>query len=189
MAPRTKKSVTTPEETVVAVETAPVVETPVVSTDDAVSPVEDVDTVDQFSVVVEKLQAMQTELKTLLVTVKNLQKENAKLKKLTQKKKKSKGCPLSGGCGARPQSGFSKPTKISDALCEFFGIARGSELARTEVTKRITAYVKANKLQDPSDKRKINPDAKLKSVLDIPVGVQLSFFNLQSCVKSHFLKA
>ena len=183
MAPRVKKSVT-PEEVppVPAPEPTPAA-TPAPEEETAV-----VEDVDGFAVVVEKLQSMQTELKTLLVTVKNLQKENAKLKKLTAKKK-SRKCPMTGGCPAKAQSGFSKPTKISDALCDFFGIPHGTELARTEVTKRITAYVKANNLQDPSDKRKINPDAKLKGILEIPAGVQLSFFNLQSCVKSHFIKA
>lgn len=185
MAPRTKKSVAPTEENV----SVPVVETPVaVPVTEEPSPVvvgEESD-VDAFVVVVEKLQAMSSELKSLLVTVKTLQKENAKLKKLSSKKK-SRKCPLAGG--AKVQSGFSKPTKISDALCDFFGITRGTELARTEVTKRITAYVKANNLQNPEDKRKINPDAKLKGILDIPEGVQLSFFNLQSCVKAHFIKA
>jgi chromatin remodeling complex protein RSC6 len=177
MAPRaTKKSVDAPATPAPEPTPAPVVEEPVV---DAAA-----DEVDQYAVVVEKLTSMAAEIKTLLVTVKSLQKENAKLKKTA-----SKGKKVRREGGARVASGFAKPTKISDALSDFFGLPRGSELARTEVTKRITAYVKEHNLQDPADKRKINPDAKLKSILEIPAGTQLSFFNLQACVKHQFVKA
>ena len=178
MAPRTtKKSVDAPA-------AEPVPATPAVA-EPVAEPETTVETeVDQFTVVVDKLTAMAAEIKTLLGTVKALQKENAKLKKAVTKGKK----PRREGA-ARAASGFAKPTKISDALSDFFGLPHGSEVARTEVTKRITAYVKENNLQDPADKRKINPDAKLKSILEIPAGTQLSFFNLQACVKHQFVKA
>lgn len=59
-------------------------------------------------------------------------------------------------------SAFSKPVGVSDELAEIVG---NGPMARTEVTKRVWDYIKKNKLQDPNNKRNINPDAKLGKVL------------------------
>jgi len=144
--------------------------------------------VDGFSVLTEKLNTAVTELKSLLVVVKGLQKEHAKLKKLTTKKSKSRKGDAEGGA-PRVQSGFAKPTLLSDALCNFLGVPSGTMLARTEVTRKINEYIKEHKLQTDADRRVIVPDEKLKAILDIKEGVPLSFFNLQGCLKNHFLKA
>ena len=53
----------------------------------------------------------------------------------------------------RPPSGFAKPTPLSNEMCDFLGIPSGTELARTEVTKRVLAYVKENELQNKDNKR------------------------------------
>lgn len=85
-------------------------------------------------------------------------------------------------------SGIVKPTNISDEMCAFMGKPPGTQLARTEVTKYITGYIKQHNLQDSVSKRNINPDAKLKSLLDIPEGEILTYFNLQKYMKVHFPK-
>ena len=59
-------------------------------------------------------------------------------------------------------SAFMKPVHISDELEAIVG--RGP-LARTEITKKLWEYIKKHKLQDSSNKRMINPDAKLAKVL------------------------
>ena len=86
-------------------------------------------------------------------------------------------------------SGIVKPTNVSDDMCKFMGVAPGTLLARTEVTRFITQYIKQHNLQDQEHKRHINPDAKLKSLLSIPEGETLTFFNLQRFMKGHFPKA
>lgn len=86
-------------------------------------------------------------------------------------------------------SGIVKPTNISDEMCTFMGKPTGTLLARTEVTKFITGYIKQHNLQDSVSKRNINPDAKLKSLLAIPDGETLTYFNLQKYMKVHFPKA
>ena len=48
----------------------------------------------------------------------------------------------------RKPSGFAKPSLISDALCEFLGKPKGTEMARTSVTSFITEYIKNNNLQN-----------------------------------------
>jgi upstream activation factor subunit UAF30 len=61
-------------------------------------------------------------------------------------------------------------------------------MARTDVTKEITAYVKAHSLQDKDNGRQINPDAKLKKLLHLGADDVLSYFNLQKFMSPHFHK-
>ena len=91
--------------------------------------------------------------------------------------------------GNRAPSGFVKPTRISDELAGFLGVAKGTELARTEVTREINSYIREHKLQDASNGRKINPDKKLQSLLKVQKGEELTYFNLQRYMSPHFPKA
>jgi chromatin remodeling complex protein RSC6 len=86
----------------------------------------------------------------------------------------------------RPPSGFAKPTHISDEMCEFLGIPTGSELARTEVTKRVLAYVKDNELQNKENKRVIEVDDKLKALLRPADDEVVTYFSIQRLLKVHY---
>jgi upstream activation factor subunit UAF30 len=61
----------------------------------------------------------------------------------------------------RPSAAFMRPVTPSPALAEVVG---SPPIPRTEVTKRLWAYIKKNGLQDPKNKRMINADATLKPV-------------------------
>jgi upstream activation factor subunit UAF30 len=91
--------------------------------------------------------------------------------------------------GNRAPSGFVKPTLISKELSEFLGKTDGSEMARTEVTREINAYIRNNNLQDKENGRRINPDSKLKSLLKLKKGEELTYFNLQRYMSPHFATA
>jgi upstream activation factor subunit UAF30 len=91
--------------------------------------------------------------------------------------------------GNRAPSGFVKPTLISKELSEFLGKTDGSEMARTEVTREINAYIRNNNLQDKENGRRINPDSKLKSLLKLKKGEELTYFNLQRYMSPHFAKS
>lgn len=91
--------------------------------------------------------------------------------------------------GNRQPSGFVKPTRISDELATFLGKTSGTQMARTEVSKEINAYIRANKLQDKDNGRKIIPDTKLTALLKIQSDDELTYFNLQRFMKHHFIKA
>lgn len=91
--------------------------------------------------------------------------------------------------GNRQPSGFVKPTRISDELAQFLGKTVGTEMARTDVSKEINAYIRANNLQRPDNGRFIVPDAKLTTLLKLSADDELSYFNLQRYMKPHFIKA
>lgn len=89
----------------------------------------------------------------------------------------------------RKPSGFAKPAYLSPGLCKFLNLSLGTELARTEVTKRILQYVKDNSCQDPNNKRVIILDDKLKELLDPVEGEEVTYFNIQRLLKKHYQKS
>ena len=91
--------------------------------------------------------------------------------------------------GNRSPSGFVKPTLISNELAAFLGKDQGTKLARTEVTREINAYIRANNLQDKDNGRKINADSKLTKLLKLQKTDELTYFNLQRYMSPHFAKA
>jgi len=93
------------------------------------------------------------------------------------------------GKGNRSPSGFVKPTKISDELANFLGKEMGTEMARTDVTREINTYIRANNLQDKTNGRKIIPDNKLALLLKLSETDELTYFNLQKYMSPHFAKA
>ena len=124
------------------------------------------------------LSSMKADYKTLEKAVarelKNSQKASAKKRKTS---------------GNRQPSGFIKPTLISDELAKFLGKATGTEMARTEVSKEINAYIRAKGLQDKSNGRIIIADASLSKLLNLQSTDELTYFNLQKYMKHHFIKA
>ena len=61
----------------------------------------------------------------------------------------------------KANAAFMKPMTPSAALAAVIG---ANPMPRTEVTKKLWAYIKKNGLQDPKNKRNINADDKLKAV-------------------------
>lgn len=139
---------------------------------------------EDFGVFMSKMQGLSSQFSALRNEFRSLEKKamrelkNAR-KKSAQRQRKS---------GNRSPSGFVKPTLITDELANFLGKDKGSEMARTEVTREINKYIRAHKLQDPENGRKINPDSKLEKLLKIPKGEVLTYFNLQRYMSPHFPK-
>ena len=136
-----------------------------------------------FDRVVALQKALSSTMKELNTEVKTLKKRFAKeLKSKSSRKRTSSGKP-------RKPSGFAKPTAISKQLCSFLGKPEGTEMARTEVTKLLTQYVRDHNLQDPSNKRNIVPDDRLKKLLNVKASDTVTYFNLQTHMKPHFPKS
>ena len=132
-----------------------------------------------------KLQQLVGLLSTLKSDFKTLEKTVSREMKVAQKlanKKRRNTNP-------RKPSGFTKATPISEELANFLGKSVGTEMARTEVSKEITKYIKSNNLQDTSNGRIILADAKLSKLLRLGKEDELTFFNLERYMKIHFAKA
>jgi chromatin remodeling complex protein RSC6 len=89
----------------------------------------------------------------------------------------------------RNPSGFAKPCKVTKELCDFMNKEEGTEIARTEVTKLLIQYVKENNLINSENKKIISPDQKLKKLLDIEDGQELTYFNIQKYMNKHFISS
>ncbi len=163
----------------------PVVE-PVVNADNTpVQSTEPVEQVDEISQLFSKIQEQDAQILALqkerLANMRTLDRLVAKDRKKHNKTKRAHNPD-------RKPSGFAKPSLLSDELCKFMGQPKGTLLARTEVTKFITGYIKDHNLQDPAFKRRILPDTKLKKLLSVPKNTELTYFNLQTYMKHHFPK-
>lgn len=137
-----------------------------------------------FTEFFDKLHKTVGTLSTLKSEFKLLEKYANKELRALQKSHKRKGA----NAGNRSPSGFVKPTLISNELASFLGRASGSEMARTEVTREINMYIRANSLQDKSNGRQINADDKLSALLKLKDGDVLTYFNLQKFMSCHFAK-
>ena len=137
----------------------------------------------QFEDVVYALNMVNGHINTLQITIKQLEKDVKKqmngLKKEVLKTKNK---------GNRSPSGFAKPSKVTKELCDFMNRSEGSEIARTEVTKALVSYIKENKLENAANRKIIMPDNKLKYLLGLEDGQELTFFNIQKYMNKHFVK-
>ena len=88
----------------------------------------------------------------------------------------------------RANNAFLKLRPISDELASFMGLPAKSERSQTDVTKFVATYVKSNNCFDPNMKRRIIPDAKLAKLLRAKDGQEVTYLNLQSFLKVHFIK-
>ncbi|MBZ5559827.1 MAG: SWIB/MDM2 domain-containing protein [Acidobacteriia bacterium] len=80
----------------------------------------------------------------------------------------------------KPNAAFMKPVQPSATLAEVVG---SKAIPRTEVTKKLWAYIKKNKLQDSKNKRMINADDALKAVFGGKSKVNM--FEMTKLVSKH----
>jgi chromatin remodeling complex protein RSC6 len=156
----------------------------------AIAPSADEDVGQRLASALDRAQQIQNAVKELITIFKALNKDVVRLQKKDNKKTRRAQGDANTADNATPRkpSGFAKPTLLSKELCDFLSVPEDSKLARTEVTRLLNKYVKDNNLQDPVDKRTIRPDGKLQKVLNISGDAQLTYFNLQSHIKHHFIK-
>ena len=102
----------------------------------------------------------------------------AKKKKATKKKAAKK--KVAKKKKRKPNAAFMKPVKPSAALAEVVG---STPLPRTQVTKKLWAYIKRKGLQDKKQRTMINADDKLKVVFKGKSKV--SMFEMTKLVSKH----
>lgn len=84
----------------------------------------------------------------------------------------------------KKNSAFMAPLKPSAALGAVVG---NKDMPRTEVVKKLWAYIKKHKLQDKKNKRSINPDDKLAEVFGSSKAIDM--FKMMGALKKHLKKA
>jgi upstream activation factor subunit UAF30 len=97
-------------------------------------------------------------------------------RKSTARKKATK----KAGKKRTPSAAFMKPMQPSSQLAAVVG---SSAIPRTEVTKKLWAYIKKNGLQDKKVRTQINADDKLKAVFNGKKSV--SMFEMTKLVSNH----
>ena len=168
----------------------PVVETPVVETKESVRKVVNQDTVmELFSKLLNQIENDISELrndgsktkgikylKSVNKDIKEIQSQTVKIFK--QKDKKTRKT-------TNNVSGFKKPVAISTELAKFAGWKDDELHSRVDVTNFICNYIKSHDLQDPSDRRNIHPDKKLKKLLGISnESKPLKYYDIQTHLKN-----
>jgi len=88
----------------------------------------------------------------------------------------------------RKNNAFLKPRLLTDELCTFMGLPAKSQRSQTDVTKYVSKYVREHNCFDPTFKRRILPDAKLAKLLRVKDKDEVSYLNLQSFLKVHYVK-
>lgn len=174
----TKTSTRTKSKAAVAVkveEPAPVVEAPVVeapvveaAVEAAVEPVvEEGETMkSRFEKLIKSKQDLIAELKREVQELRKMQRDHENALKEASKRQKKKKAPRDDSVPRKP-SGFASPVVVSDELYAFlsqFGVKKDDPIARTDVTRYITTYIKEHDLQNPEHRREIVPDAALSKL-------------------------
>ena len=138
---------------------------------------------ENYDTLIAEVDALAKTSKALSSRLKKTRKQS--IREVTQLYKKTRS--ESKKRKQRKPSGFAKPSLISDELCEFLGEPKGTEMARTAVTTRITNYIKENGLQNPDNKKQILLDTKLGKLIQVGPGEDaLTYFNIQKYMKHHY---
>lgn len=142
----------------------------------------------EFNTQVTKVNELRNTLGAVLADMKKLEKRLAREIKKAGRRRRARA-PLLDEAGnpvPKKPSVFTKPQKITDALCVFLGKAKGTEMSRSDVTRGIMEYVKKNSLNNKQD---INPDAALRKLLSVSESEKVTILNLQRFLKTHYIKA
>jgi len=152
----------------------------------------------QLAALAEKLKALSTELSTKVRDAVKAVQEAAKTAKReardSKKKKRKDPATMTPEEKAawearRANNAFLVQRPLTDELCHFMGLKSGETRSQTQVTKFISEYVKTHSCFDPSFKRRILPNAALAKLLRVGDKDEVTYLNLQSFLKVHFIKA
>ena len=176
-----------------AVVTVPTVETP--SAPAVVEATESSDVI--LASLAEKLKALSTELttrvreatKSVADAIKATKREAREVKK-KKKKNPADMTPEERKTweARRANNAFLIQRPLTDELAAFMGLKSGEKRSQTEVTKFISGYVKQHNCFDPTFKRRILPNAALAKLLRVSDKDEVTYLNLQSFLKVHFVK-
>lgn len=152
-----------------------------------------------FTTIVDRLREVQSrvtsELKDLVKEALLAAKTAAREVKDARKKRRVKKDPATmtpeektAWEARRANNAFLKPRPLSVELCAFMSVPAGSQRSQTDVTRFVSQYVKSHSCFDPSNKRRIIADGALSKLLKVTDKDTVTYLNLQSYLKAHFVK-
>lgn len=142
-----------------------------------------------------QIETFVKDMKSMSNELKNSKKRYLKIVKTLSKTKKRKTSSANqDDANKKEPSGFISPIEISDELADFMNVQHKTMIPRTVVTKHIIAFIKENQLESKANGRNFdltdpsNPNAvALKKLFNIERGDEVTYFNLQSFLKPHFV--
>lgn len=189
-APKARKATPARVEAVVPTVSEPV---PVAVATESTAPAQE-----RLTAAVEKLKSAQAKMsielkdiaKEVLSAVKAASREIKDAKRRKRSKKPEDMTPAEKVIweARRANNAFLKPRGLSPELCAFMGLSTGSMRSQTDVTKFVSTYVKQHNCFDPANKRRILADAALSKLLKVTDKDTVTYLNLQSYLKAHFVK-
>ena len=154
----------------------------------------------RFEKLIKSKQDLTNELKREIQELRKMQRDHENAIKEASKKTKRKKTPRDDSNPRKP-SGFASPVIVSDDLYAFlaqFGVKNTDPIARTDVTRYITSYIKEHDLQNPEHRREIVPDAALNKLFgpamepkdpnDENSPLVYTYLKLQKYLSAHFPK-
>ena len=154
----------------------------------------------RFERLIKTKQEMIAALRAEVQELRKMQRDHELALRDASKRGKTKRRPREDGVPRKP-SGFASPVVVSDDLYGFlsqFGVKKGEPIARTDVTRHITSYIKQHDLQNPEARREIQPDAVLKKLFGpaeehrVPTDTTspkvYTYLKLQRYLSQHFPK-
>jgi chromatin remodeling complex protein RSC6 len=131
-----------------------------------------------------KVAAINREVRELQSIGKTLERDFTQvIRVITKQKNKNKS-----NMENRPLSGFAMPSLLSKELYTFLNIEEGTRIPRKDVTRKLNEYIKEHNLRDEKDKRRITPDTALMKIFGCKETDNVTYFNLQTYMKHHFIK-
>jgi upstream activation factor subunit UAF30 len=153
----------------------------------------------RFERLIKSKQELMNELKREVQELKKMQRDHEHALKEASKRSRKKR--VRDENSTRKPSGFASPVVVSDELYSFlesFGVKKGDPIARTDVTRYVTTYIKDNDLQNPENRREIVPDTvlhklfgpamELKDPNDAKSPLVYTYLKLQRYLSQHFPK-
>ena len=128
------------------------------------------------------LETIQAEIAALRADVKALTKLIRKVKNIQEDPNGEKAKARAAN------NGFNRKQEITPKLREFLGLPEGELISRSEVTKKVNAYINDKGLKHPDNGRQLILDDKLKDLLQPPADVTITYLNLQKYLSPHYVK-
>lgn len=154
----------------------------------------------RFDTLIKSKQDLMNDIKREIQELRKMQRDHEHAVKDASKRSKKKKV-VRDESNPRKPSGFASPVVVSDELYKFleqYGVKHSDPIARTDVTRYITTYIKDKDLQNPEHRREIIPDVLLKTLFgpamepkdpnDANSPLVYTYLKLQKYLSAHFPK-